>query len=310
MKRLLFFSVLIVSIFIFPFSIFSQVRIEKSATQINSDRLADSIRIANETKDLLYDSLSNYIKPDSLFILVGQRIIIKPHDRNKEPYQGFYRLNGDLYGQANLPYSRKGCSYDSLVGRAFNVIRFDKSHPRKIFIADDKDSLYMTSAADRDYLIEGYIAKLSQKYVGKKYARVVSGYDNDPNDFKTGKPVKLKVGDIWTVKRLIINPDNGEICAIMGNSLGNELSENIVGWLSFFDIRYKPKSESDKWKRKYGEFCWRKIMQNEIYVGMPASAVRLAWGEPKDINKASYGDQWVYSNGYVYIRGGKVTGWN
>lgn len=290
-----------------PLMLVGQVKIEKSASQINAERISDSLRVARESKITTYDSISNYIKPDSLFLLIGQRIIIKPHDKDRKPYYGFYRLNGEKYAKIE---GQTGCAYDSLVGRIFNVIGFDKKPPRKLFIADSRDTLYMDRDADRDYLIEGYLTKLSNDYVGKKYVRSIVMDDNEETDFNTGGKFKVYAGQIWTIKRLIINPDNGNIEAILFNSKGQEVSECITGWLSFFDIYYKPKAESDKWKRKYGEYCWKKILHNEIYIGMPKSAVKLAWGEPKYINNASYGEQWVYDNGYVYIKNGKVTGWN
>ena len=302
MKSILF--VLLLS----PVIAFGQVKIEKSALQIQREQLSDSIKGLNNSAS--YDSLCGNIKSDRLHLLMGQKIIIKPHCKTKTPYTGFYNMQRGLYAPVKLSPIKTGCAYDSLEGRVFDVIGFEKKPQQKIYIADNRDSLYITSEAYRDCLIEGYVVKLSNDYLNKKYARVVNSFDNDPIDFKTGKPVKLKAGEIWIVKRVIIDADSGDILAILSNSAGNELSERIDGWLSFFDDRYKPKSDSDNWKRKYGEFCWRKIMKNEIYVGMPASAVKLSWGEPRNINNASYGEQWVYSDKYVYIRNGKVTGWN
>ncbi|WP_336536617.1 hypothetical protein [Bacteroides acidifaciens] len=303
-------KLLAMMLMLLPMIAWGQVRIEKSASQIQAERVADSLRIVKENTMAVYDSLSNYVKPDSLFLLIGQRIIIKPHERDKEPYQGFYNLNGDVYAKVETKYSQVGCAYDSLAGRTFNVIGYDKKYPRKLYIADEKDSLYMTNSADKYYLIEGYLSKLAKKYEGQKYVRAINMGENDETDFNTGKSFKVYAGQVWTIKRLIINPENGDIYAILSNTKGQEVSERLVGWLSFFDIYYVPKKESDKWRRKYGDFCWKKILNKEIYVGMPKSAVELAWGEPKYINDASYGEQWVYSNGYVYIKNGKVTGWN
>lgn len=158
MKKLLLALMLMVTMILY-----GQVKIEKSASQIKSERITDSLRIANENKIVVYDSVSNYIKPDSLFLLIGQRIIITPHERDKKPYKGFYCLNGEKYAKVDMPYLQTGCAYDSLAGRTFDVIGFDKKFPRKLYIADEKDTLYMDSDADRDYLIEGYLTKLSNK---------------------------------------------------------------------------------------------------------------------------------------------------
>ena len=85
-------KLLAMMLMLLPMIAWGQVRIEKSASQIQAERVADSLRIVKENTMAVYDSLSNYVKPDSLFLLIGQRIIIKPHERDKEPYQGFYNL--------------------------------------------------------------------------------------------------------------------------------------------------------------------------------------------------------------------------
>ena len=43
---------------------------------------------------------------------------------------------------------------------------------------------------------------------------------------------------------------------------------------------------------------------------MSESALIESWGQPDYINDASYGEQWVYGNTYVYIKNGRVTAWN
>ena len=54
-------------------------------------------------------------------------------------------------------------------------------------------------------------------------------------------------------------------------------------------------------------------IEGKIKVGMPEELVRIAKGNPRRINRASYGDQWVYGeygDDCVYIKHGKVTSWN
>ena len=58
------------------------------------------------------------------------------------------------------------------------------------------------------------------------------------------------------------------------------------------------------------------VPQQAVYVGMPASQL----AQPHHINRAAYGDQWVYQTmcqvgplfqytRYVYVRAGKVESW-
>lgn len=61
---------------------------------------------------------------------------------------------------------------------------------------------------------------------------------------------------------------------------------------------------------------WGIIDEHKIRVGMTECAALASWGPPTRVNRASYGDQWVYCgyncirNQYVYVRGGRVTAWN
>ncbi len=59
------------------------------------------------------------------------------------------------------------------------------------------------------------------------------------------------------------------------------------------------------------------IAQQSIFIGMSEAALIASWGVPTQINRSAYegagrSDQYVYeSRGvYVYIEGGRVTGWN
>jgi len=37
---------------------------------------------------------------------------------------------------------------------------------------------------------------------------------------------------------------------------------------------------------------------------------KIAWGVPEKINKASYGEQWVYSGQYLYFENGILKSFN
>jgi hypothetical protein len=59
---------------------------------------------------------------------------------------------------------------------------------------------------------------------------------------------------------------------------------------------------------------WATVDGKRVAVGMTDVELMCAWGSPDHINRASYGDQWVYgttrSRQYVYVRSGIVTAWN
>lgn len=58
------------------------------------------------------------------------------------------------------------------------------------------------------------------------------------------------------------------------------------------------------------------IKRKTIFVGMSSMAARASWGTPTTINRASYGDQWVYREfnsptaQYLYVEDDVVTAWN
>lgn len=70
--------------------------------------------------------------------------------------------------------------------------------------------------------------------------------------------------------------------------------------------------------RRYPDWHWQDILNQRVKVGFTVEELRLAFGEPYKINRASYGDQWVYMHGfgkyatysYFYVRHGIVTAWN
>jgi len=73
--------------------------------------------------------------------------------------------------------------------------------------------------------------------------------------------------------------------------------------------------------RNHPEYNWERIHQRQVVVGMTKDEVLLSWGEPRDINRASYGDQWVYGssirsiqhrgNRYLHFdTNGVLTSWN
>ena len=55
---------------------------------------------------------------------------------------------------------------------------------------------------------------------------------------------------------------------------------------------------------------WLKILESKVVVGFTEEMVLLSWGKPKKINKASYGDQWVYDGQYLYFENGKLKSFN
>lgn len=180
-----------------------------------------------------------------------------------------------------------------------------------IELADDKDTIYYMFDKKTDFPIfpfniEGYITKLTEIKKKEKYAKCINMDDYTDTDFYTGKTIRFYVGQIWQLKEIVIDPKDGDLVELYTNSKG----EVYEAPRFTFGVAFKTKKESDRIKAKYGEAVWKAIMTYTIYKGMSKSAVKESWGEPKYINDASYGEQWVYDDKYVYFRNGRVTGWN
>lgn len=180
-----------------------------------------------------------------------------------------------------------------------------------LMLVDEKDTIYymfdkLSDYPDFPFNIEGYITKLTELRKNERYAKCISMDDYTDTDFYTGKTIRFYVGQIWWLKEIVIDPEYGDLVELYTNSKGEVYKAPHFT----FSVAFKTKKESDRIKKKYGEATWKAIMTYTIYKGMSKSAVKESWGEPKYINDASYGEQWVYDDKYVYFRNGRVTGWN
>lgn len=122
------------------------------------------------------------------------------------------------------------------------------------------------------------------------------------NDFVTGEKMDAHK-TVWTFKEIIAMPDVMKAGYYLVNDGG------IATAVESMD-NFIPKSDIDSYAKKYGKEMVDAALDGEIKKGMPAGLVRIAKGQPEHINSASYGQQWVYKNMYIYIKNGKVTGWN
>ena len=205
-----------------------------------------------------------------------------------------------------------GSVYHSIRNRCFvNVPELNmKASVVFIELTDEKDTIYYMFDKSTKYPvfpfnIEGYITKLTELKKKERYAKCISLGDTD-TDFYTGKTIQFYIGQIWWLKEIIIDPKSGDLVELYTNSKGEVYKSSSLS----FGADFKTKEESDRIKKKYGITAWKAIMSSEIYKGMSESALIESWGQPDYINDASYGEQWVYGNTYVYIRNGRVTAWN
>lgn len=68
-------------------------------------------------------------------------------------------------------------------------------------------------------------------------------------------------------------------------------------------------------KKRHPEWQWDLINSRKIAPGMSEEEAICSWGMPEHINRASYGDQWVYPRGrsgaqFLYFKNGTLHSFN
>ena len=150
----------------------------------------------------------------------------------------------------------------------------------------------------------GYFDKLKADNIGKKSCLI--RLNTKYTDYITGKDVQLTSGSMWTCSDIVLDTEYGQLMMLFTNTEGETISNEPYRYKNMFiSEAYKHQLET-----KYGKALTQTAINGDIQKGMPIDLVKVALGEPKSINYADYGDQWVYKDFYVYIKDGKVTGWN
>lgn len=291
----------------------------------------------------IYDSTLNFLGTDAL-LYKGQELYLigKSESLRKYGYSGFIidynQSSSSLKNtyQAIMPEDKKYIEYDigggksiydSLAGKYFKVLEVYK-HPKakeqeylygtKFYLAlEEKESgekLYFEYDSKYEhsfpFLVVGYFEKLKKNVVGQNYV-ISTKYFEGSKDITSGNPIHNRAGQKWTCIDLTIEEQYYNLSLILKNDLGEKV---------FADHEYLfekgGKSQVYTWKKaenykaKFGEPNWHIILNREVKIGFTEEMVRLAWGEPKKINKASYGDQWVYDEQYLYFENGKLKSFN
>lgn len=275
-----------------------------------------------------YDSLACKPIKQAVYGLIGQRLMVKPYYEDYRTGPGEkvkFFTEPDIYKiyepVSNIKYRNEydyffedNCTkYSAVKERIFTVTNIVDIEDNRVWVfielTDEKGKLYYRFNKDTEYPdfpfnIEGFIVKTTEIEKKESWAKTIIKGEDVGEDFYTGKKIQFYVGQIWQLKEIIINPENGNLERLYENSKGEVFNSRTESFV------FKTKKESDRLKAKYGVSTWKAIMTYSIFKGMPESALIESWGEPEEINYTSYGEQWVYSNGYVYVRKGKVTGWN
>ena len=269
---------------------------------------AAQVRVASPAtaqRECKYDSTENTTKQPEC--LIGQDLFVIPLE--KDVYIQSYYSFGRSIETTNGSTVMKGKIDPSCVrGHTFHVT--DKIDDT--FQGLSKSGRYYLQLVDKEtndtiyyrhglfpFIVIGYKEKMESTYGGKLFVYRWYGLRN----FDTGESKENCHKSTWTFKEVIAVPNETEPRYFFTNSEG-------VGTVVSDFNEFILKSDISSFKKKYGAAMVDLALDGEVKVGMASDLVKIAKGNPDKINSASYGQQWVYKNVYIYIKNGKVTGWN
>jgi hypothetical protein len=297
--------------------------------QITTTKVAEKQEIIDNAP---YDSLENFLG-SNVYQYIGQELFLLPKAESlrKYGYEGFYidftkakHEKGALYKCCDS-YNSK---YDALQGKYFLVKAVHK-HPKakeneriygkkfylELIEKESGDKLFYEYSSEYKhsfpFVVVGYFIKQKEQFIGKEF--VIRGKNwqsiTEPmTDMNTGKPVELIKGSTWKCIDLTIEEKYFSLALVIENDKG----ERIPLSLSQVDnTRFVFKADDVKlYIKKFGKDKWEDILNGVVVVGFTEEMVLLAWGKPDKINRSSHGDQWVYSDQYLYFENGIMKSFN
>lgn len=278
-------------------------------------------------KNTVYDSTHNIPLLEKDYpLLTGQTLYIKHlfADMEQFGYHGFYQSwpkpknNGyswDLktYGKNPKAYS---CTSIELQGKYFKVEEvkhYTKGYWLKLVNVNNSSDIayYDVDINFRDH----FIVLSHYNYTSSLYKdKVICLIEN--NSVVRKKCISVGIDKDVQVLCLVFEDGSSTFVAndlIRFNNYDDFREEMNLGASSRAKDRYNwfmTEESYDKLYEKYGDYVVTALKRN-IRVGMPLELLLISWGEPKEINRSSYGDaQYVYGDQYVYVKDGKITAWN
>lgn len=271
-------------------------------------------KATKQVEELPFDTSKNW-QGEQYKSYFGQMLYVVPKHKmlEKYGYKDFYETPG---GETFRPIAINSgnTKYEELVSKTYKVEDAilegkDFMGNPNVYLKLSLDSQIVYYKYDMQYdngfpfIVLSYLDKLKKDNIGKKFVLIKSA-DSKLSDYETGKDVILNPGTIWTCKDIVLDSEYYKLIMLFVNEKGETINDGVNGYL-FFSYEEKKRLES-----KYGKDLVKTAIERKIKVGMTKELVRIAYGDPKQINTTSYNEQWVYSYGYVYFKNGKVTSWN
>ena len=288
--------VLAILITLLPLLSIAQVRVAMATTPKN-------------TIEYRYDSTKNVMNFVQYY--VGQDLFVIPAASS---YKSSFSLDG-RFGKGikvidGSTWLDAKVAFDEVQGRTFHVTGVQEKKIRGhlsgyFLILEDTETgeeiLFdnLTQAVNFfPFITLGFKEKYERDNKDKRFVfRSYTLYD-----FETGEEIDAHK-TTWTFKEIIAMPDVLEAGYYLVNDAGASTAVTDMS-------KFIKEADIKSFTKKYGSSMVDEALDGNIRKGMPSVLVKIAKGQPDKINSASYGQQWVYKNQYIYIKDGKVTDWN
>ncbi len=300
-----------------------------SYAQITTTKVAEK---KEEISTEPYDSLQNFLGKD-VYKYIGQDLYLKGKFESLRQfgYDGFSLdyTKSTLSNESNVykccdSYNSK---YDDLAGKYFNVLAVHK-HPKaeereylygkKYYLElkekESGDKLYYEYDSQYEhrfpFIVVGFFEKVKSIVIGQKFVFANKVFETS-TDIQSGEPLTNTPNQRWECTDLTIEEKYYTLSLVVKNSLGESTTisyESVFG--KFSQGKSYTQKEAESYEQKFGKTNWLEILDGIVVIGFTEEMVLLSWGKPEKINRASYGDQWVYDGQYLYFENGKLKSFN
>lgn len=299
-----------------------------SCAEITTTKIAAK---EERVSDELYDGSKNFLGKD-IYKYIGQELYLpgKSESLRKYGYDNFCidYTKSTIGNKANVYKCCDGFNskYTELAGKYFKVISVKKNPiASETILGDYFLELKEKETGDRSYfkyksqyedgtffpfIVVEFFEKQKKMLVGQNYVFANKLLDG-ATDIETGKPITNTPSQKWKCIDLTIEEKFFKLAMVIKNPLGEKVTvshETVFNKYRKGDA-YKF-ADAETYKRKFGESNWLEILDGKVAIGFTEEMVLLSWGKPEKINRASYGDQWVYEGSYLYFENGKVKAFN
>lgn len=300
-----------------------------SFAQITTTKVADK---KEEISAVPYDSTMNFLGKD-VYKYLGQDLYLKGKSESlrKYGYDGFsldYKKK-TLSNKSNVYKCCDGYNskYDELTEKYFNVVAIHK-HPKarknkylygkkyylELIEKESGDKVYFKYDSQFEhsfpFIVVGFFEKQKKEVVGE-YFVFANKILKSSTDIETGNPITNTSNQKWECVNLTIEEKYYNLALVIKNPLGEKTT---ISYKHVFGKYSKGRTynlvDAEKYKNKFGEVNWLKILDGKVVIGFTKEMVLLSWGKPAKINRASYGDQWVYDGQYLYFENEKLRSFN